>query len=148
MVVVSILLHAEFGRNDHLEDAPHFRIEKIRPRPGFGFHNNIEFHTYDTRNARFKIRECFIALLDKERVRYQIKFHIFYLWLRSSSSGMGYRNAQLWFTIAIFELIDPLKRCCMGIWVCSILSWTRKCILWWVLSWWRSNFKLHCQLWK
>ena len=26
MVVVSILLHAEFGRNDHREDAPHFKM--------------------------------------------------------------------------------------------------------------------------
>ena len=26
MVTVSILLHVEFGRNDHREDAPHFTI--------------------------------------------------------------------------------------------------------------------------
>ena len=31
MVVVSILPHAKFGRNDHREDAPHFRIQLFRP---------------------------------------------------------------------------------------------------------------------
>ena len=30
IVVVSILLHAEFGRNDHPEDAPHFSKSRVR----------------------------------------------------------------------------------------------------------------------
>ena len=45
-------------------------------------------------------------------------------------------------------MVYPLKWCRMGIWVRSILSWTRKCILWWALSWWRPDFGLHNQLWK
>ena len=35
MVVVSIQPHAEFGSNDHLEDAPHFikKMNMERPKP-------------------------------------------------------------------------------------------------------------------
>ena len=140
----------------------HGRIEKIRLRPDLGFITISNFilemqgliiiiaKVPYKRKIRACIRKCFIVLLNKEGVQYQIKFHIFYLWLRLYSSGMGCQNrfTRLRFNIAISEFIDPLKRCCMGIWVCSILSWTRKCILWWAMSWWRSNFKLHYQLWK
>ena len=30
MVVISILPHAEFGRNDHREDVPHFSYHSLR----------------------------------------------------------------------------------------------------------------------
>ena len=51
MVAVSIPPHAEFGPNDHREDAPHFNITKIIFRGDFGKPTNHRIHpNYDFRD--------------------------------------------------------------------------------------------------